>query len=182
MREQLEKKETGELYTQLLKADPDIAKNIHKNDRVRIRRALEVCLVTGEKMSILQKTASGPEILKDAGIYYFILNRDRESLYSAIENRVEKMFEKGWIKEVEDLCKKSFRDCLLLKAPIGYPEIIGHLEGKCTLSELKESIKRKTKNYAKRQLTWFRKEKDAVWIDCEGKTPETVASEIISSL
>jgi tRNA dimethylallyltransferase len=97
--------------------------------------------------------------LNDFGkIFYFILMRERNQIYERIEKRIEKMFENGWIDEVKKLREESFENDLKFKAPIGYKEIIDYLDGKYNLEETKKMIVKKTKEYARKQIIWFKKE------------------------
>ncbi|MCM8803950.1 MAG: tRNA (adenosine(37)-N6)-dimethylallyltransferase MiaA [Candidatus Omnitrophica bacterium] len=158
IREKLEKGNTEDLYEKLKRIDPEISKKIHPNDRYRIKRALEVFELTGKCMSYWQSQKS--EItLKDLGkVYYFILMRDRQQIYDRIKERVEKMFKNGWIEEVKNLKDKNFTEYLKLKAPIGYNEILDYLDNKICFEDLKNLIIKKTKEYAKKQSIWFKKE------------------------
>ncbi len=172
IRELLEKRKTEQLYTELKKVDPEAAKKIHQNDRRRIRRALEVYYLIGKPISLLQKNKPR-ETLKDYGeLFYFILSRPRDILYRKISERVEKMFKEGWIEEVKKLKEKGYEQLLREKGPIGYSEILDFLEGKLDIESTKRLIIKKTKNFARRQLTWFRKEK-GIWIEVRNER-ETV--------
>ncbi|MCM8820908.1 MAG: tRNA (adenosine(37)-N6)-dimethylallyltransferase MiaA [Candidatus Omnitrophica bacterium] len=178
IRDKLENENTEILYQTLQKVDHSTAKVLHPNDRKRIRRALEVYYLTGKQMSLLQKERS-PIIPEDIKIHYYILTRDRKEMYNRIDERVEKMFESGWIEEVRDLRKQGYEEYLRLKAPIGYKEILEYLDGKYTMDELKAMVKKRTKNLARRQLTWFRKE-DGIWIEIKGDGEDAV-SEIVKN-
>ncbi|MCM8777267.1 MAG: tRNA (adenosine(37)-N6)-dimethylallyltransferase MiaA [Candidatus Omnitrophica bacterium] len=178
IRNKLENENTETLYQILQKVDHSTANVLHPNDRKRIRRALEVYYLTGKPMSLLQRERN-PEISENIQIYYYILTRDRNEMYNRICQRVEKMFESGWIEEVKELREKSFERYLKLKAPIGYKEILEYLDGKYSMDELKAMIKKKTRNLARRQLTWFRKE-DGIWIKIEGDG-ENAVSKIVKN-
>lgn len=178
IRDSLEREQTETLYQQLQKVDPLLAKVLHPNDRKRIRRAVEVYLLTGKPISLWQKERSSP-ITEDMDIYYYILTRKRDEMYNRIGQRVEKMFENGWVEEVKDLKAKGYAEYLKVKAPIGYKEILEYLEGRYNMDELKEVIKKKTRNLARRQLTWFRKE-GGMWIEIEGEGEKCV-EEIIKT-
>ncbi|MGB9677934.1 MAG: tRNA (adenosine(37)-N6)-dimethylallyltransferase MiaA [Candidatus Ratteibacteria bacterium] len=159
IREKLEKEKTEILYNRLKEIDPEISKKIHPNDRYRIKRAIEIYELTGKNMTYWQNQKT-EFTLKDKGdVYYFILMRDRNLIYERIERRVEKMFENGWIEEVKDLKEKGLEKYLRLKAPIGYNEILDYLDNKIDFEELKKLIIKKTKDYARKQIIWFRKEK-----------------------
>ncbi|MGC8976787.1 MAG: tRNA (adenosine(37)-N6)-dimethylallyltransferase MiaA [Candidatus Ratteibacteria bacterium] len=159
IREKLEKEKTEILYNRLKEIDPEISKKIHPNDRYRIKRAIEIYELTGKNMTYWQNQKT-EFTLKDKGdVYYFILMRDRNLIYERIKRRVEKMFENGWIEEVKDLKEKGLEKYLRLKAPIGYNEILDYLDNKIDFEELKKLIIKKTKDYARKQIIWFRKEK-----------------------
>lgn len=179
IRSALEKEKTDILYQALQKVDPCTAKILHPNDRKRIRRALEIYHLTGKPMSLWKKERHSP-IPTDMDIIYYILTRDRNEMYNRIEERVEYMFEKGWIEEVRYLKEQGYERYLRTKAPIGYNEILDYLDGKYDIEELKAEIKKKTRNLARRQLTWFRKE-DGLWTEIEG-TGEKIVDEIVEKL
>lgn len=172
----LAEKSTTDLYFGLNSADPEAASRIHKNDRKRISRALEVFMLTGKPISFWHTVRPEDSILKAGIPVYFILTRKREVMYNKIDLRVEEMFRSGWIDEVRRLKEEGLEKALLHKAPIGYPEILDFLAGKCGLEELKETVKRKTRVYARKQLTWFRKE-EGTWIEIEDevKTAEKIS-------
>ncbi|MCM8772126.1 MAG: tRNA (adenosine(37)-N6)-dimethylallyltransferase MiaA [Candidatus Omnitrophica bacterium] len=158
IRERLEKETTEDLYEKLKNIDPEIAKKINKNDKYRIKRAIEIYEITGRNMSYWQKQKTDGSLKEIGKIFYFILFRDREEIYKRIKERIEKMFEKGWIDEVIDLKNKSYEKYLRTKAPIGYREILDFLEGKYNFEELKEIIFKRTKDYARKQIIWFKRE------------------------
>jgi tRNA dimethylallyltransferase len=158
IRKKIENEKTEKLYEKLKEIDPIISEKIHPNDRYRIIRAIEIYQLTGKNMSFWQNQK--PEkTLNDFGkIFYFILMRERNQVYERIEKRIEKMFESGWIDEVKKLREVSFEEDLKFKAPIGYKEIIDYLNGKYSLEETKRIIVKKTKEYARKQIIWFKKE------------------------
>lgn len=176
IRRQLEERTTEALYRELLRVDPALEPRIHENDRKRIRRALEVFYQTGKKMSFWQKQKPDT-VLNENERQYFILYRNREEMYERIEQRVDKMFEDGWVEEVEQLKKKSYSAHLREKAPIGYVEIMDYLDGMCGKDELKSLIKQKTRNFARKQLTWFLRE-NGTWLQLSGGGTDA-AAEII---
>ncbi len=149
-----------ELHMKLRRADPETAARIHPNDKRRIIRALEIYQTTGRAPSEVRRWES-------AGSGYIIigLNMPRENLYSAINARVEQMFREGFIDEVKFLLKKFPAENLQSLEALGYREIAGMLKGLSTLEETKEKIKSSTRGYARRQLTWMRKEKKTIWIE-----------------
>jgi len=140
------------VYKKLLELDPEYAKTLHPNNVQYVIRALEIKLLTWKSKS---------EFIKEKIPKYDILfltpyDGDREKLYERINKRVDIMFEQGLLEEVENLLKKYKKDDFWLKT-IWYAEIIEYLDWKISLEEAKEKIKQNSRNYAKRQLTWFRK-------------------------
>ena len=155
--------EPGVLYRLLVEKDPVTAQKTMPGDIVRIIRALEVGELTGTPISELQKEHSfGDRPYKTA---VFCLKPDRENLYGWIDERVDRMMEKGLLGEVKRLKEKGYtRDLTSMKA-LGYREIMAHLDGETTLEEAVGLIKRNTRRYAKRQITWFRGEKGVTWLE-----------------
>ncbi len=151
------------LYEKLIKIDPKSAKNIEVNDRKRIIRALEIYNETNKPMSYYNE---GFRRERDKYNLVMIgLNMDRPILYSRINNRVEEMFQNGLVEEVENLLNMGYDENLVSMKAIGYKEIIPYIKGKIDLEETKEILKRNTRRYAKRQLTWFRRDKRIKWLD-----------------
>ena len=152
LRDELEKMDTDSLYSQLLELDPKSAENIHKNNRVRVIRALEVT-------KTLNKPFSEAIGLKDCEYdveWIFPQIESRDVLYDRINKRVDIMIKDGLVEETKYLLNKHGRIKNLVNT-IGYQEIIAYLDGLVSLEEAKEQIKQNTRRYAKRQLTWFRK-------------------------
>ncbi len=152
LRQELEEMDTDSLYSQLLELDPKSAENIHKNNRVRVIRALEVT-------KILNKPFSEAVGLKDTEYdveWIFPHIESRDVLYDRINKRVDIMIEDGLVEETKYLLNKHGRIKNLVNT-IGYQEIIAYLDGLFSLEEAKNQIKQNTRRYAKRQLTWFRK-------------------------
>ena len=152
LREELEEMDTDTLYSQLLELDPKSAENIHKNNRVRVIRALEVT-------KTLNKPFSEAIGLKDCEYdveWIFPQIESRDVLYDRINKRVDIMIEDGLVEETKYLLNKHGRIKNLVNT-IGYQEIIAYLDGLFSLEEAKDQIKQNTRRYAKRQLTWFRK-------------------------
>ena len=147
----------------LAKADPASAKAIHPNNVKRVIRALEYIKHTGEPISAhneAQRKKESPYLYR-----YFVLNKDREKLYESINKRVDIMIDKGLVDEVKRLRDMGYTKDMVSMQGLGYKEIIDYLEGNCTLEEAIYTIKRDTRHYAKRQLTWFKREKDVIWIN-----------------
>lgn len=153
------------LYQRLLKIDPVAAKKIHPNDLRRIVRALEVCLSQNSKFSELKQERSG--LWGKYDIRIFGINTDRELLYGRINKRVADMFKQGLVKEVKKLFKLKLSKTA--QFAIGIREIKDYLDGKTSLEKAKEEIAKNTRRYAKRQMTWFKKDKRIEWID-DGKS------------
>ena len=167
------------LYKRLKKIDPQAAGKIHPHDTKRIVRALEVFAATGQKISELQKQRKG--LAKVYDIKVFCLNMPRERLYERIEKRVEKMFSDGLVNEVKRLLKSKLSKTAAYA--IGIRELKGHFDGLYGIEEAKQLIKRNTRLYAKRQMTWFRKDKRINWIQIgEKEKPLAVANRIWKEL
>jgi len=158
------------LYEELKERDPEYAKKIHPHDKVRIIRALEVIYSTSKPFSEFHQ--KNPFFQKKRYTIFKIgLLLPREELYDKINKRVLAMLERGWLKEVEELLKKYGDEIFQRIKAIGYYELYQVIKGELTLDAAISLIQKKTRNYAKRQLTWFRKEKDLEWFspkDLEG--------------
>lgn len=147
------------LQTLLKKLDPNYYQKVDLNNRQRISRALEVCITTGKPYSDLRKGAS---IKRNFNIIKIGLNTSRETLYARINTRVEDMMENGLLNEVRSLLPHKNLNAL---QTVGYKELFDHLENKTDLTMAIEAIKQNTRRFAKRQLTWFRKEEDMKWFE-----------------
>lgn len=175
LRKKLNEIPIEELYKKLESLDKESAETIHINNRKRVERALEVCLITNQKFSELSK-----QNIKDNN-YSFIkvcLIRDREILYKRIDRRVDIMMEQGLYKEVEFLYRKYGGETLKKINIIGYSEFIDFFEGKKTLEKTIEEIKRNSRRYAKRQLTWFRNQQGYIWYDLDKVKENEILKEI----
>ncbi len=161
------KKEAGEngiavLYDRLNTVDPKTAVKLHSTDSQRIMRALEVFEVTGEPFSNFVDIKPRPADFEPCIIG---LTLERSELYQRIEKRVDAMLELGLLDEVQKLQKMGYGPDLTALQSVGYHEAFLYLDGKLPGSEMAALIKQKTRNYAKRQMTWFRKDKRIHWID-----------------
>lgn len=156
------------LYEILLKEDPDAASNLHPNDVKRIIRAIETVRTTGKTRRELDSESRGES---PYNAVYFAIDMERHILYERINRRVDIMLQDGLIDEVVSLYpqRKELKTAL---SAIGYREIIAYLRGSATLFEATELIKRNSRRYAKRQLTWFRRNKDINWLDALNATEE----------
>lgn len=176
LQKELSEKGIDYMHDKLKSLDPDSASRIHKNNTKRVIRAIEVCL-SGNKMSDFSNDL---KLNKDYDIEIIILNRDRENLYKRINYRVDSMFENGLIDEVKKLLSMGYKKDLTSMQGIGYKEVIKYLENEYSLKEAIEIIKRDSRRYAKRQLTWFRKYKEGKWFNLdEYKDYETLKRDIL---
>ena len=165
------------LYAELMRVDPEAAKKIDPKNFVRIQRALEVYIVSGKPISYWWKTATKkPSEWKFVKI---ILNKEIKALYERIEKRVDEMLEAGWVDEVKNLLKSGVPENAPAFSSIGYRQVVDYIKGKLSWEQMREQIIKATKEYARRQLIWFRKEPGAVWLDTTGKKPQEVALEVI---
>jgi len=165
------------LYQKLQDLDPETACKIHPNDQKRIIRALEVYSLEGKPISEqVTQTRLNESPFKTL---LFGLTINRVALYERIENRVEKMLEKGFLEEVRSLRNKGFGEAAPGMQILGYRQLLAYLEGSEGWEDTVATIKKETRNLAKRQLTWFRREKEIIWIDVKESTaPEEIAKNI----
>lgn len=158
-----EEKGNHYLHELLRKVDPESAEEIHENNRKRVIRALEFYENSGKPISTHNK-----EQRQKTSAYnscYFVLMDDRKKLYERIESRVDQMLSKGLVDEVRTLKERGCNASMVSMQGLGYKEILEYLDGRCSLLEAVEKIKKETRHFAKRQLTWFRREKDVIWLD-----------------
>ena len=151
------------LHQMLAKADPKAAEEIHENNVKRVIRALEFYHLSGRKIS--EHNEQERQKQSTYQFAYFVLNDDREKLYERINYRVEQMLAEGLVDEVLKLQKLGCNKDMVSMQGLGYKEILNYLEGTCTLEDAAYQIKRDTRHFAKRQLTWFRREQDVVWVN-----------------
>ena len=151
------------LHQMLAKADPKAAEEIHENNVKRVIRALEFYHLSGRKIS--EHNEQERQKQSPYQFAYFVLNDDREKLYERINYRVEQMLAEGLVDEVLKLQKLGCNKDMVSMQGLGYKEILNYLEGTCTLEDASYQIKRDTRHFAKRQLTWFRREQDVVWVN-----------------
>ncbi|MBD5551358.1 MAG: tRNA (adenosine(37)-N6)-dimethylallyltransferase MiaA [Lachnospiraceae bacterium] len=160
-----EAKERGAeyLHEKLAAVDPETADNIHANNIKRVIRALEFYELNGYPLSQHNETErqkKSPYLFR-----YYVLNEPRELLYQRIEKRVDIMLEEGLVAEVKALKERGYTRDMVSMQGLGYKEILDYLSGICTLNEAVETIKKETRHFAKRQLTWFRREKEVTWVE-----------------
>lgn len=151
------------LYERLKTVDPESAEIIHPNNTKRLIRALEYYEINGSKISTHNQTER--EKQSPYNFCYFVLNDDRAKLYDRIEQRVDEMLKEGLVEEVKRLKDMGYHKDMVSMQGLGYKEILAYLDGECTLEDAVYLIKRDTRHFAKRQLTWFRREKDVIWVD-----------------
>ncbi len=166
LRRSLEKRADAEgldvLYKELQRVDPLYAQKTKSRDRQRILRALEVSLTAGEPFSALHNRKRSSA---DFETIWFGLEYPRKELYGRIDSRVDEMLNRGLVREVRDLLDRGYRDVNALKS-VGYQEVIEWLEGKFeSLEEVRKAVRKNTRRYAKRQLTWFRRYNSIRWLD-----------------
>ena len=179
LRLELEENGIEYMHNKLRELDSDAANRIHKNNTKRVIRALEVAL-SGKKMNDFSNDLKINEKYKPIII---VLNREREHLYKRIDKRVDIMMENGLIEEVKNLLNMGYTKDMISMQGIGYKEIIKYLEGEYELDEAIEIIKRDSRRYAKRQLTWFRRYDDAKWFNLdEYDDSEILKQDIISHI
>ena len=167
------------MHEKLRGLDEEAANRIHKNNTKRVIRAIEVCL-SGNKMNDFSKDLRYNEKYKPIII---VLNRDREVLYQRINKRVDIMLENGLLDEVKKLLEMGYTKDMISMQGIGYKEMIKYLDGEYTYDEAVEIIKRDSRRYAKRQITWFKRYQDAKWFDLdEYQNKEKLEEDIINHI
>lgn len=159
IRNELAEKSNEELYERLLKLDPNAAENIHPNNRKRVIRALELCM-SGTSKTEQNENSMLVDSPYDA-LYIGIGYKDRQKLYDRINKRVDLMLEAGLENEARQMLGKQG---LTARQAIGHKELQPYIDGKITLDEATENLKRETRRYAKRQLTWFRRNENINWL------------------
>ena len=177
-----EEKGAEYLHSLLKQADPEAAEQIHPHNIKRVIRALEFNRKTGQKIS----THNEQERQKHSpyNFAYFVLTDDRKALYERIDRRVDEMMEQGLLEEVRALKDRGIaRDSVSMQG-LGYKELLAYLDGELLLEEAVRIIKRDTRHFAKRQLTWFRRERDVIWIDRQviGQKEERIVDHMLTLL
>lgn len=166
--ELMEKAETNEglkkLYEQAKTIDSKAMEKISSNDKKRIIRVLEIYKATGKTKTELEILSRQKEV--EYNYKVFVVNMDREKLYNRIDKRVDIMIENGLVEEVEKIYNK-YNEFPTAMQGLGYKEVVEYLQGKINKEEMIEKIKKESRHYAKRQLTWFRKDKNFIWLNSE---------------
>ena len=175
-------KEHGDIYihNMLKDIDPVSYESIHPNNRKRVIRALEVYKVTNKPFSSFN---AGEDFYKSKyDVHYYVLNMDREKLYQRINKRVDIMFEKGLLNECIKLKENGYNSLMQAMQGIGYKEVLMYLENSISLEVATEMIKQGSRNYAKRQLTWFRKDPRAIFLNKDELSDEEIINIITNDI
>ncbi|MGN0515276.1 MAG: tRNA (adenosine(37)-N6)-dimethylallyltransferase MiaA [Lachnospiraceae bacterium] len=151
------------LHEMLQKVDKEAADSIHENNVKRVIRALEFYEQTGQKISEHNENEAKKE--SEFDYMYFVINNDRDVLYDRIEKRIDRMISDGLVDEVKRLKEMGCTKDMVSMKGLGYKEILSYLDGEITLDEAVYILKRDTRHFAKRQITWFKREKDVIWMN-----------------
>ena len=170
LKEQEKNKEKWYLHRELTKIDPAAASRIHPNDTFRVIRALEVFHLTGKSISEQHQNHQFKESYFN--VLKIGLTRDRKELYDRIERRVDLMITSGLAEEVKSLLTKGYPPTIKPFQSLGYKQVLGFLQGETDMDEAVQLIKRNTKRYAKRQITWFKKDAEIQWVTLPQQSPE----------
>lgn len=183
-RKQLEQMATdgkaAEIYDELLRVDPDSAKSIHSNNVKRVIRALEYYHFHNKPISEHNEEQKQRESAYNAA--YFVLTRDRKELYERIDRRVLEMFDEGLEQEVRKLITLGYDQCTVAMQGLGYKQLLMHLREEITLEDAINRIQQETRHFAKRQLTWFRREKEPIWFDRTTLSEEEILQQMLAIL
>ena len=161
LEKQVEEKGLDYLFKKAKEIDPQAIEKISQNDKKRILRILEIYKATGKNKTQQEIESRKKEVEYDYHVY--AIDWDREELYNRINKRVDIMIKQGLIEEVKKILEK-YKEFPTAMQGLGYKEVVEYLEGKTTKEEMIEKIKMETRRYAKRQLTWFRKNKQTIWL------------------
>ena len=163
LEEQAKREGTEALYERLRAVDPESCESIHAHNIKRVIRAIEFYEKTGKKISEHNREQRQND--SPYNFAYFVLNDDRERIYERINVRVDLMMAQGLVEEVRALRESGCRKEMVSMQGLGYKELLAYLEGETSMEEAVYLIKRDTRHFAKRQLTWFRREKEVIWVD-----------------
>ena len=182
LEEQAKEHAAGYLHEMLRKVDPASAEAIHANNVKRVIRALEFYHLSGQKISEHNETERQKQ--SPYNFAYFVLNDERAKLYECIDKRVDAMIAAGLVNEVQKLKDMGCSREMVSMQGLGYKEILAYLDGEYTLEEAVYIIKRETRHFAKRQLTWFKRERDVIWLDKQtfGYDDAAILTDMISIL
>lgn len=180
LEEMCEEKGNDYVHEMLKDIDPISYKEIHANNRKRVIRALEVYKLTGKPFSSFN---AGADFYKsDYDVYYYVLTMNREKLYERINKRVDIMMNNGLLDECIKLKEMDYTSDMQSMQGIGYKEILYYLEGKISLETAIDMIKQGSRNYAKRQLTWFRRDKRCIFLDKDILSDEEILNKILDDI
>jgi tRNA dimethylallyltransferase len=179
IRRRIEEQGLRAFYDELREIDPDAASRIHPNDSRRIIRALEICHLSGKTVTELREVHGTGGMFREYECILFGLRLPRSLLYDRINRLVENMFSDGLVAEVRDLRTRSLSHTA--SKALGIKEAGMYIDGKITLSEAREELKKNTRRYAKRQMTWFRKDGRIKWIDAD-RPPGDIADDILEEI
>ena len=168
------------LHAMLQGIDPDSARRLHENDVRRVIRAIEIYRITGRTMT--EQMALDREREVDYRVKLFALEWPRDALYERVNERVDQMMSSGLVDEVRHLIERGVPANSTAMQALGYKEIVAALENRCTMDEAVEAIKLSTRHYAKRQLTWLRRDGRVHWIQASDKSADEIAQEIMREL
>ena len=163
LEEQAKREGTEALYERLRAVNPESCESIHAHNIKRVIRAIEFYEKTGKKISEHNREQRQND--SPYNFAYFVLNDDRERIYERINVRVDLMMAQGLVEEVRALRESGCRKEMVSMQGLGYKELLSYLEGETSMEEAVYLIKRDTRHFAKRQLTWFRREKEVIWVD-----------------
>lgn len=175
LRDRLRAEGAEKLLEELKNVDPKAAEGMLPQNYKRILRALEIYYSSGKRISELRETSAD---IPDFKTLQFGIYIERKQLYRLIEDRVDSMIERGLVEEVKEILRRGFDPSLNSLQTVGYKEVISYLQHRIAFDEMVAQIKMNTRRYAKRQMTWFRKDSEIIWIQSGGKNPESVAGEI----
>ena len=175
----LENTSTEELAALLSSVDPASAKTIPVGNRKRMIRAIEYAHYHGEPISALnERQRNQPSPYRYA---YFVLTMERAAMYERIDRRVTQMLENGLVDEVRSLLDSGYREDFVAMLGLGYRQLFPYLRGECSLEEAADRIRLETRHFAKRQMTWFRREPDVIFLDKDKYTEEELLQQIIET-
>lgn len=171
LEKQVEEQGLEKIYQKAKGIDPEAVNKISCNDKKRILRILEIYHATGKTKTEQEKESRKKEVEYDYQVY--ALKWDREKLYERINARVDIMLENGLVEEVKNIMRK-YNEFPTAMQGLGYKEVVEYLNGDLTKQEMEDKIKRETRRYAKRQMTWFRKNKQTIWLNAEDDTQNNI--------
>lgn len=175
--EEVEAKGEEFVYEKLKAIDPEYASIVHHNNVKRVVRAIEYYCQTGQKMS--QHNLEAKQRKSPYDVSFVVINMEREKLYERINLRVDLMVKNGLLDEVKGLLDRGYSTDLISMQGLGYKEFVPYFNGEISLEAAIEELKQKTRHFAKRQLTWFRRQSKGLWIDLTNKDKVTVVQEIV---